>query len=120
MIVLQIFPVILSFLFLAAHFSRADLLLLTLISLLIPFLLFFKRVWVVRIIQLLLIAGAFEWVRAMFQYIGIRKILGEDWIRLAIILSVVAIFTLASGLVFQTKSVKKVYIQATNKRQKSP
>jgi len=53
--------------------------------------------------------GAFEWVRAMLYYIGIRISLNDDWIRLAIILSVVALITGISGLVFQSKNLRKVY-----------
>ena len=109
MIVLRTLPVILSFLILAAHFSRVNLFPLSIVSLLIPFLLFVKKIWVVRTIQLLLIAGAFEWIRIMIYYIGVRKSIGDDWTKLAIILSVVALFTMASGLVFQTKNLKKVY-----------
>jgi len=109
MIVLRVLPVILSFLLLAAHFSRGDLFVFSIVALLIPFLLFIKKIWVARTIQLLLLAGAVEWIRAMFVYIGIRKSIGDDWTVLAIILSVVAVVTLASGLVFQSKSLKKIY-----------
>ncbi len=109
MIVLRVLPVIISFLLLAAHFSRADMLVFSIIALLIPFLLFIKKIWVVRTIQLFLLVGAFEWLRTMFVYIGIRKSIGDDWTVLAIILSVVAIVTFSSGLVFQSKSLKKVY-----------
>jgi len=106
---LRLLPVIWSFGLLAAHFSRADLFPLVILSLLIPFLLLIRKAWVARSIQVLLILGAFEWIRAMFGYIEIRKSIGEDWGRLAIILVAVALLTACSGLVFQGKSLKKRY-----------
>lgn len=106
---LRLLPVIFSFGLLAAHFSRADLFPLVLVSLAIPFLLLIKRAWVARAIQLLLLLGAAEWIRAMFGYIAIRKETGEDWTRLAIILVTVALLTACSALVFRGKSLKERY-----------
>jgi len=106
---LRLFPVIFSFGLLAAHFSRANLFPLVLVSLLLPFLLFVRRAWVARGLQLLLILGAVEWIRAMLGYIAIRKEMGEDWTRLAIILVVVALLTACSGLVFRGKALRKRY-----------
>lgn len=105
----RLIPVILSFGLLAAHFSRADLVSLVVVSLLIPLLLLIRKIWVARGIQVLLLFGAAEWIRSMFGYIEIRKATGEDWGRLAIILVTVAILTTCSGLVFRGKSLKKRY-----------
>ncbi len=109
--ILRYIPVVFSFLLLAAHFSRIDISFLTIVSLLLPFLLFIKRKIIARIIQTVLILGAGEWIRAMFNYIEIRKETGEDWMRLAVILSCVSIFTLLSAIIFQTKAMKKIYKQ---------
>ena len=106
---LRLLPVLLSFGLLAAHFSRADLFPLVLVSLAIPFLLLIKKAWVARCIQLFLLVGAAEWIRAMFGYIAIRKEIGEDWTRLAIILIAVALLTACSTLVFRGLSLKKRY-----------
>ncbi len=105
----RLLPVLLSFGLLAAHFSRADLFPLVVISLVIPFLLLVRKAWVARTIQLLLLLGAAEWIRSMFGYIEIRKSIGEDWGRLAIILIIVALLTACSGLVFRGKSLKLRY-----------
>jgi len=99
----------LSFIFLAAHFSRADINILALTSLIIPVLMFIKRPVIVRIIQIALILGAAEWVRATFEYVEIRKAVGEDYIRLIIILAFVTLFTLSSALLFQSKKMKTLY-----------
>jgi hypothetical protein len=102
-------PVIISFLLLAAHFSRNDQFLFVLISFAALGLLFIRQVWSVRAIQALLLLGGIEWVISMLRYITERKANGEDWVRLAIILSVVALFTIVSGLVFFSKKMKAHY-----------
>ena len=106
---LRLLPVLLSFGLLAAHFSRADLFPLVVISLVIPLLLLVRKAWVARTIQILLLLGAMEWIRSMFGYIEVRKSIGEDWGRLAIILIIVALLTACSGLVFRGKSLKRRY-----------
>jgi len=105
----RLLPVILSFGLLAAHFSRANMFPLVVVSLVIPFLLLIRRAWVARGVQILLLLGAVEWIRAMFGYINVRKEIGEDWGRLAIILVTVALLTACSGLVFRGTSLKKRY-----------
>ncbi len=91
-------PVILSYLILAAHFSRNDQFLLLILSVGIPALLSVKELWARYIVQAGLILGAFEWAWSTLDYIEIRKAIGEDYQRLAIILFSVAAFTLISGL----------------------
>lgn len=107
--ILRLIPVIFSLLLLAAHFSRINFLPLAILSLLMIGLLFLRKKWVPRIIQLYLIFGFVEWIRIMFVYINERKLLGDDYQRLAIILVVVALFTLLSGLMFGTKLLKRKY-----------
>lgn len=109
MIVIRLLPVIVSFGILAAHFSRAGLLPLVIVCLIIPVLLFIRKAWVARTLQVLLLLGGFEWIRAMLGYIELRKSIGDDWTRLAMILIIMALFTAHSGLVFQEKSLKKRY-----------
>jgi hypothetical protein len=107
--VLRLLPVILAFGLLAAHFSRADMLPAVIVSLLTPFLLLIRKPWIARSVQILLLLGALEWIRSMFGYINVRKEIGEDWGRLAIILVTVALLTACSALVFRGKSLKKRY-----------
>jgi len=107
--VVRLLPVILAFGLLAAHFSRADMLPAVVVSLITPFLLLIRRPWIARSIQILLLIGAAEWIRSMFGYIVVRKEIGEDWGRLAIILVTVALLTACSALVFRGKALKKRY-----------
>ena len=109
MLIFRLIPVLISFALIAAHFSRADQPILLVISLAIPFILFIKKRIVVRIIQIVLIFAGAEWIRAMLSYIEVRKSVGDDWTRLAIILSVVAIYTAASGLFLQNKKILNSY-----------
>ncbi len=105
----RLLPVILPFGLLAAHFSRANMFPLVIVSLMIPLLLLIRKAWVVRAVQVLLVLGAAEWIRAMFGYIEVRKSIGEDWGRLAIILVAVALLTVCAGMVFYGKSLRKRY-----------
>jgi len=106
---LRLLPVILAFGLLAAHFSRANMLPAVIVSLATPFLLLIRKPWIARSLQILLLIGAAEWIRSMFGYINVRKEIGEDWGRLAIILVTVAVLTACSALVFRGKSLKKRY-----------
>ena len=107
--ILRLLPVIFSFLILSAHFSRGNLFILSIICLLIPLLLFIKKGWVVRTMQTLLIFGSIEWIRALFMYANERQAIGEPYIRLAIIIGIIALFTGLSALVFRNQFLKKLY-----------
>ncbi|MGI9537091.1 MAG: 4Fe-4S ferredoxin, partial [Desulfocapsaceae bacterium] len=74
-----------------------------------PGLLYFTRPWSLRILQILLILSAIEWIRTLLNLVQIRQDLGMDWTRLAIILGSVAIFTAASALIFQHVEIRKKY-----------
>ncbi len=107
--IVRVLPVILSFILLAAHFSRSGLSELMLMCIVMPFLLFIQKIWVVRFLQILLLLGSLEWIRTLYNYAVERQAIGESWIRLAIILGVVALFTGLSALVFRFGSLKKRY-----------
>jgi len=100
-------PVVLSFLIMAAHFSRNDQTLLMIVSALLPIMLIIKTLWARLVLQVALVLGALEWVWSTLDLIEIRKDIGEDWQRLAIILFSVAAFTLVSGLLlYLVKPIK--------------
>ena len=107
--VLRLFPVIFSFLILSAHFSRAGSPLLLIIFLLLPLLLFVKKAWVVRLIQIFLVIGSIEWIRALITYVSQRQLIDEPYMRLVIILGIVALFTGISALVFRNQALRKRY-----------
>ena len=107
--VMKILLIILCSLLMAAHFRRANIFVLQYISLLIPFILIWKNKLSARVMHLFLIIYGFEWIRTIFHYARIREANGEGWLRLAIILGVVALLNFATVLVFHTKSMKERY-----------
>jgi hypothetical protein len=102
-------PVILSFLLLAAHFYRAGLVPLAVLSLAVPLLLFVRKSRVPRLLQILLLAGALEWLRALYVFAAMRIAWDQPWTRLALILATVAAFTALSGLVFNNRKLRSFY-----------
>ena len=109
MVFLRLLPVILSFLVLGAHYLRSGPFILVLILLGLPFVLFVKKEWAARLIQVVLILGALEWIRTLVALIQERLVFGEPWTRMAIILGTVALFTGASALVFRANILKERY-----------
>jgi hypothetical protein len=108
-VVLRLIPVILSSILLAAHFSRAGSSVLTLVAIALPFLLLVREPWAARTVQLALVLGGLEWLRAAWGYVQQRMALGEPWTRLLVILGVVVLFTWASALVFRSPRLRPIW-----------
>ena len=106
---LRLLPVIISFIILAAHFMHAGQMNLVYLMLVLPFLLFFKKSWVPWFFQAVLLLGAAEWLRTLYFMTQVRIEYGEPWMRMAVILGAVALFTALSGLVFNNKSLRYRY-----------
>lgn len=106
---LQLLPVILSALLLAAHFLRDGALPLVALSALLPFLLLIRRPWAARIVQIALAAGAVLWWQTLTEFVAMRQAFGQPWTRLAIILGVVVLFTLGSAFVFYLPALRQRY-----------
>ncbi len=106
---LGLLPVILSALVLAAHFFRAGNLIGLALCLGGLALLFVPRAWAARAVQVGLVLGAAEWVRTLLDFTAQRRAMGEPWARLAVILGTVALFTIASALVFRGARLRRRY-----------
>jgi hypothetical protein len=102
-------PPLLSFLVLGAHFFRGGQTNLTLICCAAPLLLLARRTWATRLLQVMLVIGALEWVRTTLQIQAVRIEQGRDWQRMAVILYSVASFTFASSLVFFIPPLRRHY-----------
>ncbi|MCK9995658.1 MAG: 4Fe-4S binding protein [Candidatus Krumholzibacteria bacterium] len=100
-------PLILSCLILAAHHSRGGEPGLMGLWLTLPVALFFRRRWIDRAIQLMLLAGAFEWGITVKAIIDVRQMMGLPYLRMALILGGVTLFTALSGLLLETAGRKK-------------
>ncbi|MCP4131967.1 MAG: hypothetical protein GY754_13400 [bacterium] len=107
--VLKLIPVFISFLLLGAHFFRTGLLPFVVLCMVLSFFLFVKEAWAARLLQIFLIIGAYEWVRTLLTFTDERLAMGRPWIRLVIILGMVALFTGLSALVFHSPSLKERY-----------
>lgn len=100
---LNFLPIVLCFILIAAHFSRININPLAVVSLLFPLILLWKSKLAARIIQVTLVAVGIEWIRTMIHYVNIRTDSGEDWLRLATILSTVALLNFTTILVFRSR-----------------
>lgn len=113
---LHLLPVILSCLALSAHFLRAGSVPAVIVCLGALLLLLVRKRWAARLTQVILLLGALEWVRTMLVLVAARRGLSEPWIRMAAILSAVALFTAASALVFETARLRERYSRAAPPR----
>jgi len=95
---LKLLPVIFSMLLLGTHFYRAGHLLLAGGALLSLGLLCIRKPQATWLTQGLLIAGAAEWLATAIRLVADRQAQGLPWLRLAIILGLVALCTLFSTL----------------------
>jgi hypothetical protein len=108
---LALAPILLSFLLLAAHFFRFGQLVLVGVALLLPFLLLVRKRWAARTLQVALFLGAAEWVRTIFVFALARMAMGYPYLRMALILSAVALCTAGSAFLFKTPALRSRYDQ---------
>ena len=95
---LLIVPIVLSALTLGAHLLRGGHPWLTLVAVALPLLLVPRAIAALRLLQGLLLLGAFEWLRTLAEIRALRSALGEPWHRMAVILGSVALVTALSAL----------------------
>ena len=107
--VLLLTPVVISLLVLGAHFLRYGFSIGVIAALLLIALLFVRQPWVARVMQVVLVLGALEWLRTMYELGHVRALHGQPYGRMLAILGVVAAVTICSALVFQSKTLKKTY-----------
>ncbi|AZG72805.1 hypothetical protein [Shewanella livingstonensis] len=84
----------LAYLLLGAHFLRFDQHIMAIIAIGLPLLMFIKHSFVRTLLKLgLLISVVFVWAVTTFNFIDMRIALEQPWLRLAIIMASVIIFT---------------------------
>ncbi len=106
----RIFSIVLSALLLGAHFRWHGMDPVSIPVILFPALLFIKKAWAARTVQIILFLGGLEWVRTTIEIASRRIDAGEPWVRMAIILGAVALFTAVSGLPFsRNKELRRQY-----------
>ena len=102
-------PVVLSLAVLAAHFLRYGSDIGVAASLILIGLLFIRKAWVARVVQVALVLGAVEWIRTLVLLAEMRAALGQPATRMVVILGVVAAITFCSAFLFQSTRLKKLY-----------
>lgn len=88
---------VLALLLIAAHFFRAALFPLAALSVGAIGLLFVRRRWAAPVLRALLLLGAMEWVRTAWALASYRASSGRPYVRMLVILGVVAAVTLAAA-----------------------
>lgn len=106
---LSYIPIVLSLLLLAAHFLRYGEKLAVAGALLLLGLLFVRKPWVARTVQVALLAATAEWLRTMLQIALERMHAGVPFVRMVVILSVVTLLALGGALIFQTRRIGEIY-----------
>jgi hypothetical protein len=107
--VLLYIPIILSLIVFAAHFLRSGCLPVAAGALGLIALLGVRRPWVARLVQIVLVVGALEWVRTLMSLAMARSRQGEPFLRMTVILGVVAAVTFGAALLFQGKTLRRIY-----------
>ena len=102
-------PIVLSLIVLGAHFLRYGNFVAVFAALLLIGLLFVRRLWVARLVQVVLMLGTLEWLRTMHELAQMRALQGQPYGRMLVILGVVAAITLCSALLFQSSALKEIY-----------
>jgi len=106
MAILYLMPPVIGFVLLAAHFFRGEHWLAALVSLLLIVLVFVRRPWAARTIQVCLVLGSVEWLRSTIFLVLSRSEMGQPFLRPAVILGGVALFTALASLVFRTSKLR--------------
>lgn len=90
--------IVLAFLLLAAHFSRAGSNVLAGVSLVFPLMLLLREPWAGWTLRIALILGGFEWLRTLVRLVSQRRSTGDEWVRMAVILGAVALVTFLAAM----------------------
>lgn len=99
----------LAFVLVGAHFYRAAAWPALLATLVLIAMLGLRRAWVPRLLQLALCLAAAEWLWTAAMLAQQRLALGQDWLRMALILGAVALLTLGAAAVFRHAGVRARY-----------
>ncbi len=105
----RLIPIYLSFMIIGAHFLRNRLIGVALMCFAAGFALQIKRKWVANVFTILLVIISIDWVSTAFNFYMERKMKGEPYMRMLIIIGVVSLISLCSTLIFKQKKMKERY-----------
>jgi hypothetical protein len=102
-------PFMFAALLLGAHFLRSGHILLVIVCLASPLLFLIRKRRSLQLLQCLIFAGALVWLHTVYVLMQQRIAAGAPWVRMFLILSAVAAYTLLSGILLRSPSVWKRY-----------
>ena len=104
--VMHLVWVMVASMLMAAHFLRFMVLPLAGLTMLLPFLLFFRRTWAVRVQQVWLTVGTLMWLGTTRHLVLDRQAHGQPFLRLALILGAVALFSAGAVTVLELRPLR--------------
>lgn len=102
-------PIVFSLLVLGAHFLRELNVAGVAMSIALLGLLFVRRNWAARVVQAALVVGVVEWLLTLYDLAAIYAARGDSPTRMYIILASVTALALVSALLFQTRTLQRIY-----------
>ena len=116
MTALLLAPAALAAVLLAAHFYRAGALWGVALAAALVLLLFVRTPWSTRAVQAGLALGAVEWVRTLAAFAAVRVATGQPYLRMALILGAVALFTALAAIAFESDVLRARYGRPPRRR----
>jgi uncharacterized membrane protein YwzB len=98
-----------ALLLLAAHLLHAGWTVLATLALLLLALLFVRRRWAMRVLQVVLAAATVEWVLTAVTLARLRMAHEQPYLRLLLILGAVAVVTAVAAWVFERPRLRERY-----------
>jgi hypothetical protein len=77
--------------------------------LLVAGLLFVRRPWSARVVQVVLVLGAIEWLLTLSELVVLRMDMGLPYSRMVMILGSVAVLTAMSAMAFRSEPLRQRY-----------
>ena len=96
-------------LLIGAHFLRARDLLLVGFCVAAPLLFLYRNRWSLIVLQLCAYGATAAWLHTAYRLVEFRQHIGRSWTVAAIILGSVALFTLISGLLLNSRCMRERY-----------
>lgn len=106
---LRLMPAAVGLLLIAAHFLRAGLPLVCGALVVMGVLLAVRRPWSGRVLQVTLALACLEWLRTLAVLSRVRLAEGAPWLRMALILAAVALWTAWAAWLLQSPPCRRYF-----------
>jgi hypothetical protein len=106
---LRITLLVVAALLLAAHYLRFGHYPVVALCLAAPLLFFVRRRWSLIVLQAMAYLAAASWLVTAIRLVEFRRQIGEPWTAAAVILGVVALYTVVAGLLLNSRAMRERY-----------